>query len=257
MLRRRLIALLAAACAGSPRPGFAAADPLVLLTSGAFRRVAEALCGQLQATTGATVTIASDTAGGVLKRIAAGASVDVVVATQAGIAELVKAGRVEAASAVDLARVGIGVAVRAGAPHPDIATVEDFRRALLAATSIAYIDPAAGGTSGIAIAALLARLGIADLLRTRTILVNGGLVADEIADGRAEIGLQQLSELTGARGVEVVGALPAEVQSYTTYAGGVLAASPRQAQARALLAALAPPGSVGILHRMGMDGPAS
>jgi molybdate transport system substrate-binding protein len=251
-MMRRIAALLAGAVLAA---GPAGAAEVKLLTSGAFRQVADALAPGYAAASGDTVVIVNDTAGGVQKRIAAGEAFDVVVVTHEGIADLAKSGRIDAATGTDLAKVGIGAAVRAGAPHPDIASVAAFKAALLAAKSIGYIDPAAGGSSGIYIAGLLGRLGLADQLRARTVLVNGGLVADDVAAGRIELGLQQISELATAKGVELVGPLPAEVQSYTVYAGAVGAATKLPQQARALLGALSGPDAPAVLKAKGMTPP--
>jgi molybdate transport system substrate-binding protein len=251
--RRPLLAGLAAFVFA--RQAAEAAEPLRLLTSGAFRQAADALAARYERATGEAVSVANETAGVVQSRVMSGEALDVVVATHAGIAALAQAGRVAAASARDLARVGMGLAVRAGVAHPPIATVEEFRQTLLDAASIAYIDPAAGGTSGIAIAGLIGRLGLADALRARTVLVSGGLVAKEVAEGRAQIGLQQMSELAGYAGIEIVGPLPAEIQSFTVYAGAVAAASTRRAEAAALLAALSPPENAAVLREKGMTAP--
>ena len=110
-----------------------------------------------------------------------------------------------------MAKVGIGVAVKEGAPLPDIKTVEAFKRTLLAAKSVAYIDPKAGGSSGIYFDGLLARLGIADEVRPKAKLKQGGHVADLVASGEAELGVHQISEILPVKGVVLVGPLPAEV----------------------------------------------
>jgi molybdate transport system substrate-binding protein len=244
------VALLAAALLWG-RP--ASAAEVKVLTSGAFRPVVLALAPEFERQTGDTVAVATDTAGGVLRRVEAGEGFDLVVLTPAGLAELAAKGKVAAGTATDLARVGIGVAVKTGAPRPDIGSVDAFRRALLDAPSIAYIDPAAGGSSGIYIAQLLQRLGIADAIRAKAVLVQGGLVAERVASGEAAIGLQQISELLAVPGVVLVGPLPSEIQSYTIYAGGIGAAAQQPEVARMLLALLTGDGARRVLAEKGME----
>ncbi len=158
-------------------------------------------------------------------------------------------------SAVRLARVGIGVAVRKGAPAPDIATVAAFKAALLQARSVAYIDPAAGGSSGIYLAQLFAKLGIADAIKDKAVLVPGGLVAERVVSGEAELGIHQISEILAVPGATLVGPLPAEIQNYTVYAGGVAAAARDVEAARRFLAALGGAPALEALKEKGMEAP--
>ena len=176
--------------------GASAAD-IKLLTAGAFKSVAADLVPAFERETGHKVIIENDTAGGLAKRIAGGEAFDVAVLPPAALSPLVTAGKIVDGSAKPLAKVGIGVAVRKGAPLPDISDVEAFKRALLAARTIAYIDPAAGGTSGIYLAQLFDKMGIGAELKPKSVLVPGGLVADRVVRGEAEIGLQQASEDIG------------------------------------------------------------
>ena len=118
--------------------------------------------------------------------------------------------------------------MKEGAPKPDVSTVEAFKRALLAAKSVAYIDPASGGSSGIYIDKLLERLGIADQIRPKAKLKKGGHVADLIVSGEAELGLHQISEIVPVKGAALVGPLPKEIQNTTTYAAGLSASTQEQ-----------------------------
>jgi molybdate transport system substrate-binding protein len=230
----------------------AGAAELKVLTAGAFKPVVQDLA-PVFAAEGDRLDIQNDTAGALLRRIEAGEAFDVLVLTQAGFARLATAGMVGAGT--PLARVAIGVAVRDGAPRPDIGSVDAFRAALLAAPSVAYIDPAAGGSSGIYLAGLFERMGIADAIKAKAVLVPGGLVATRVADGQAALALHQMSELLVVPGVTVVGPLPAAVQNYTTYAGAVATASASAAAANRLLALLAGPEARGVLLRRGMEPP--
>lgn len=234
--------------------GASAAD-IKLLCAGAFNSVARELVPAFERDTGHKVTIENDTAGGLAKRISGGESFDLVVAPPAALGPLVASGRVMSESLKPLARVGIGVAVKKGTPLPDIGDVEAFKRALLAARAIAYIDPAAGGTSGIYLAQLFDKMGIGAQLKPKTVLVPGGLVADRVVSGESEIGLQQASELLAVPGATLVGPIPAAIQSYTIYTGGISAAAHDPAAARALLAAFSGDAAAAVLKTKGMETP--
>src|SRR5262249_5770740 len=142
-----------------------------------------------------------------------------------------------------------------GAPRPDIASPTAFREALLKARSIAMIDPRAGGSSGIYLAQLFERLGIARDIAPKAVLVPGGLTARRIGSGEAEVGLQQISELHEVPGVQVLGPIPAELQNYTVYAGGVSASSRDAAAAQALLERLAQAIAQGAGRDHGVEAP--
>src|SRR4029077_16533128 len=139
------------------------------------------------------------------------------------------------------AKTGIGVVVKKDAPKPDIGTVDAFKRALLAAKSVAYIDPKAGGASGDCAGRLLEKLGIADQVNAKAVLVQGGAVADHVADGEAEIGIHQISEILPVAGATLVGPLPAEIQNFTVYSAGVGTAARNDAAARELVKFLSGP----------------
>jgi molybdate transport system substrate-binding protein len=147
--------------------------------------------------------------------------------------------------------------VKAGAPMPNVATVDDFKKALLAAKSVSYIDPASGGSSGIYVAKLLERLGIADQIKPKEKLKKGGHVADLIKDGTAELGIHQISEIVPVKEVTLVGPLPPEIQNYTTYAAGVSAAAKSGEAARALIAHFSGPEAAAVLKAKGMQPPGS
>jgi len=231
-----------------------AADPLIVLSTGAYAPVARTLAVQFTAESGQPVAVQNDTVGGLAKRIRDGAQFDLAILTPEAIPPLVASGFL-APGQTPLARVGVGVVVAAGAPHPDIATVDALRATLLAAPSIAYIDPASGGSSGIYVAKLLAQLGIADAVRAKSVLVPGGLVAEPVARGQATLGIHQISEILAVPTAELVGPLPDAVQSWTVYAAA-LASRPSQAPAaQHLLAVFTGPASVAVLRAKGMQPP--
>jgi molybdate transport system substrate-binding protein len=227
------------------------AEPLKVLSAGACGRFVSAMAAEFQKRQGRAVVIQQDTVGRLVHRINQGERFDVALLTPAGLEHI--AGRFAAGSRVDLVRVGIGVAVQENAPLPDIGSVEAFKRTLRQARSVAYVDPAAGGTSGLYTSRLLERLGIADSIRPKAVLVPGGVVAQRVASGEAEIGIQMMSELVGVKGVKVAGPLPPAIQTYTVYAGVVGAATPDPAAARALLDLLAGPEATGPLKAAGLE----
>jgi molybdate transport system substrate-binding protein len=232
----------------------AAAADLKLLTAGAFKSVALELVPEFEKKTGHKVTIENDTAGAVARRVGGGEYVDVVVMPPAAMAPLLGSKLVES-SAKPLARVGIGVAIKQGAPVPDISTVDAFKKSLLAARAIAYTDPASGGSAGIYLAKLFEKLGIAAELKPKSVLVKGGLAAEKIVNGEADIAMQPASELLAVPGVTLVGPIPLEVQSYIIYVGAVSAGARDQAAADALLAALHGPDKAALLKKKGMELP--
>jgi molybdate transport system substrate-binding protein len=232
----------------------ASAADLKLLTAGAFKSVALEIIPEFEKRTGHKVTIDNDTAGGLSKRVAAGEYFDVVVLTPAALAPLLGSKVVES-SVKPLARVGIGLAIKQGAPPPNISTVDAFKQTLLAARTIAYTDPASGGTTGIYLAKLIEKMGIAEQLKPKTVLVKGGLAAEKLMTGEAEIAMQPASELLAVPGAVLVGPIPLEVQSYTIYAGGVSSAARDQSAADALLAALHGPDKAALLKKKGMELP--
>lgn len=232
-----------------------AAD-LKVLTAGAFKQVVLALVPEYEKQSGNKVIVDNDTAGALKRRIEGGEAFDVAVVTPAVIDDLIREGKIANGSKTSLATVGVGVVVKEGAPRPDISTVDAFKQALLAAKSVAYIDPASGGSSGIYIDKLLVRLGIADQIRPKAKLKKGGHVADLIVSGEAELGLHQISEIIPVKGAALVGPLPKEIQNTTTYAAGIGAAAKDKAAAAALLKTFSGPAAAAVLTSKGMD-PAS
>src|SRR3984893_8211750 len=207
--------------------GPAGAAEITVLSAGAIRSVLEALVPRFQKETGHHVVVAYGTAGEVERRLKEQEAVDVAIATKPRIQTLEGAGTIVAGSVGMIGRSPIALAVRQGPPKPDSGSVDAFKRALLAAKSVAYTDPASGGTSGIHIATVLRRLGIADQLQPRTKLVTGRpgappAVGEAVAHGEAELGMQPISELIGTPGIEIVGLIPAELQTPDlTYAAGL------------------------------------
>jgi len=231
----------------------ASAAEIKVLTAGAFKQVVLALVPDFGRLTGNTVTVENGTTGELTKRIDGGEAFDVLVITPAVVDDMIKSGKLVPGSRVMLASVGVGVVVKEGAPKPDISTVEKFKAALLAAKSVAYIDPASGGSSGIYIDKLLEKLGIADQIRPKTKLKKGGYVAELIVSGEAELGLHQISEIVPVKGATLVGPLPKEIQNTTTFAAGLSAAAKDKDAAEALIQYLSGPDAAAVLKSKGMD----
>jgi molybdate transport system substrate-binding protein len=236
---------------GAARP--AAAAEIKVLTAGAFKQVLLALVPDFERTSGNKVIVDNDTVGALTKRIEGGETFDLAVLTPAAVDALASKGKLVAGSRANLARVGVGVVVKEGAAKPDIGSVDAFKRALLAAKSVAYIDPAAGGSSGIYVAGLLDKLGIAAEVKPKAKLIPGGAVAEHVARGEAELGIHQISEILPVKGVTLVGPLPAEIQNYTVYAAGLGAQAKESDAAKALLKALSGPAAAEVLKSKGME----
>ena len=216
----------------------------------ATRQVLAELVDALQRRSGLRVAIES--VGGVdaARRVQAGEAFDVVVLASDAIDKLIAAGHVLAGSRVDLVRSGVAVAVRAGAMQPDISTEEAVRAAVLQARNISYST----GPSGVALAQLFERWGIADQIKDRIVTAPPGVpVGSLVAKGEVELGFQQLSELMHLEGITVLGPLPPAIQIITTFSAGICSASKRPDAVRAMLADMNTPESAEVKRRHGME----
>jgi molybdate transport system substrate-binding protein len=229
---------------------------LRLLCAGAMHGVIDALDTAFAGTVGKPVHASFTNSGGVKARVMAGESADVVISTAAAIDELARHGKVS--SVTGLARSPIGVAVRAGTNRPDIGTVEAFRRALIATRSIAIADPATGSPSGNYLVGLFERMSLFASLRDRIRHVGGGaggvvVVGEAVARGDAEMAIQQMPELVGVAGLDVVGELPAELQQVTVFAAAVVVTTADEVAARRLIACLVSPQAAVAIRARGMQ----
>jgi molybdate transport system substrate-binding protein len=186
-----------------------------------------------------------------MDEIAKGATGDLAILTDEAIDALIRVGKMVAGSRVDIARSAIGLAVRQGAPKPDISSAEALKKTLLAAPAIAYSKT---GISGVYFPTVLQRLGIADAVKAKIIIPPPGVpVGAVVASGEAAIGAQQISELLPVPGVEVVGPLPAELQKVTVFSAGLFTAGRHPATAKALLEMLTAPAARPLYERKGME----
>ena len=220
------------------------------ISSMATRQVLADLVAAFEQRSGASVTIES--VGGVdaAKRVLAGEPFDVVVLASDAIDKLIAAGRIEAGSKTDLVRSGVAVAVKAGAPHPDIGSEEALRSAVLATRSLSYST----GPSGVALAALFERWGIAEQIKARIVQAPPGVpVGTLVARGEVELGFQQLSELIHVEGIDLLGPMPSAIQIVTTFSAGVCTGSAQAEAVRAMLAFMASPDAEAAKRGQGMD----
>jgi len=235
--------------------GHASAAEIKVLAAGAYKGVAVALAPAFEQRSGHKVVIDSGTAGQLAKRVNDGEAFDLLIVPPGGMKELAEAGKVRADSIVNVARVGIGVAVKEGAPLPKIGTADEFKQTLLAARKVAYIDPAAGGSSGIYLDKLYDRLGIGQQVRAKAVLVPGGYVAERVVKGEADVGVHQISEILAVPGATLAGPLPPEIQNYTVYAAALSSKSANADAARDFLATLRTHDAAKALGSKGMEMP--
>jgi molybdate transport system substrate-binding protein len=221
-----------------------------VLSTLALKGAIGSLAGRYQTQTGARIDADFAPTVGLLERLRNGEAADILILTREGLADLAAQGTVVADSCVDLARSYVGIAVKAGAVHPDIATEAALRAALLGARSVAYSRI---GASGIFFAALIARMGIASEINARAVIVPSGFTAERLVSGEADLAVQQISELKQVGGIEVVGPIPHHLQTPAVFSAGRMAASQRIAPSDALLKYLASAEVAPVLRESGLE----
>jgi molybdate transport system substrate-binding protein len=221
-----------------------------VLSTLALMGAVRSLAGRYEAEGGVRIDADFAPTLGLLARLRGGEGADVVILTREGLDELTAQGSLAADSCVDLARSFVGIAVKAGAGHPDIATEAALRAALLAARCVAYSRI---GASGIFFAQLIERMGIAAEINARAHIVPSGFTAERLLTGEADLAVQQISELKQIEGVEVVGPIPHHLQTPAVFSAGRLAHSPRAVESDLLLKYLASPEVAPVLRESGLE----
>ena len=230
----------------------AQAGEVRVISAGAVKSIITDLAQVYEKETGNKVVMEFGPMGFVSQKLASDPA-DVVIMSDSVIEDTIGKGGVVAGSRTDIARTGMGVGVRAGAPLPDISTVDGFKRAVLEAKSIVYVDPASGATSGVHFASVLQKLGIAEQVKPKTKLVPGGYPAELVAKGEVDLVVHQISEILPVKGVTLVGPLPKDVQKVTVYAAGVASKSTSTELARGFIAFITRPASKAKLAEAGLD----
>ena len=232
---------------------------LKVLSAGAMRAALQELAPAFEAASGNKLKIEYSTAGDIEKKVAAGDEIDVAILTKPRVDKLVSEAKIVGGSTRTLARAQIGLAVQKGAAKPDISSVEAFKKAVLIAKSVAYADPASGATSGQYLAKAFEKLGISTELKSKTQFVaasttQGPLVGQAVSHGEAELGIQPITELMEVQGIDVVGPLPAELQSPDlVYVAGAPYLSEQPIAAKALIDFLADPKAAVVYKAKGLQ----
>jgi len=228
---------------------------LVVFSTIGVRSAAEQLFAQFDKASH-KLAVTWGTAPMLVKRIEDGDTADVVVLSRAGIDALTKLGKIAPGADTTLASSGVGIAVKAGAPKPDISTPEALKRTLLAAKSIAYSEPSAGGASGVYFAKLLERMGIAEQMKPKTKYPPpGGFSANLLMTGEAELAVQQKPELLHVAGVEVIGLLPGDLNVVTEFAAAIMTGNKNGEAGKALIEMLQSPDAIATFRSKGLDTP--
>ena len=228
------------------------ADTIKVLTSGAFKQVVVEIAPMFEAQTGHAVRIENDTAGALTRRVEAGESFDVLILPPSALKSLGEKNFIDGTTLTPLAKVGIGVAVKSGNPKPALSTVADFKQALQQAHRVAYIDPKAGGSSGIYLEQWFTQQGLLEMIRPKAVLVPGGLVATRLVTDEADLAIHQISEILPVSGVDLVGPLPDVIQHYTIYAVAVGQRTAHAELARSFAAMFGQPEAQTIIRKKGM-----
>ena len=228
-----------------------------VLSTTAMKMVFEELTPAFERVTGNRLAVTLGPSLRLEKQLGEGEVADVAIVSASGVRDLIAQGKIVAGSATEIAKSSIGVAVPKGAPKPDLSSVEGFKRALLAAKSIACSKPVGGGQSGVHIAKVFEQLGIAagDSERKRNVGAGGagGLAGLVVLRGEADIGIQQMAELLAVEGIDVVGPLPADIQMVTPFVAGIPANATNAQAGGAVVAFLTTPDAKRVLKAKGLE----
>lgn len=240
-------------CVAASAAGGANAAEIKVLTSVALTGALDELAPQYERASGNKLAIGYSLIADIRKRMLAGETADVIILSRPVMEELQKQDKFSPGGILNIAGTAVSVAARAGAPKPDIGTVDALKRTLLAAKSIVYADPAKGGASGVYFAGVVERLGLTEQLKPKTILVPGAQAAEVVAKGEAELGVAQASEIVPVAGAQLVGPLPGEFASITLFTGAVGAGSKVSDAAKSLIEFLTGPVAAPVLRAKGFQ----
>jgi molybdate transport system substrate-binding protein len=233
----------------------ARAAELRLLSAAAMQTIFHEIAGDFERTSGHTLTITYRTMGDITQRVlrGEGETADLVIGSTQSIARLVQEGKIDANGQMTIARVGVGAVVPTGTPKRPIGSVDEFKRALLAAKTVVYANPAGGGAAGIHVARVIEKLGLSEQLKPKTKYGAGGDITEvTLAQGEGAFGMTQISEIVEKPGAEFVGPLPEELQNYTGVTAGIPAGAEPSEAVMAFIAFLRSPVAVATMERKGM-----
>jgi len=226
------------------------AAEIKILTTRSVMTILDKIGSEFERATGHTLNYSSDVAINLVRRVEAGETFDLLVASPSQMDGLIAKGIIVAATRTNLVRSGIGVQVKSGAPKPDISSMDAFKRSLLTAKSIGYLKE---GQSGVYLHQVFDRIGLADAIREKAIRPDTDIVSELVAKGEIELGLVVITQIVTTPGVELVGPIPNEIQSYITFTAGISATAKAPEPARALLEFLKGPTALPVIREQGME----
>jgi molybdate transport system substrate-binding protein len=230
-------------------PAVVRADEITIWTARAIATVLAEIGSEFERETGHTIVVSSDLPPAFARRVSAGEPFDILISGSSPVDEWIRDGKLVAETRTDIARSGIGVEVRAGAPKPDISSVDAFKRALLNARSIAYLRVG----SGIYLAGLFEQLGLAKAIESKVTRPESDIVSELVAKGEIDLGMTVITQILTTPGVDLVGPLPRELQSYVTFSAGVSSQSKVPVAARQLITFLTGPRAIAVIKTQGME----
>ena len=254
-MRRTALYVVAAFLSLSPLAGsgLARADEIKVMASVALKSTLDDLATKFERTGGGKVTMVYGLAAQLKQRVSDGEADDVAILIRPMMEDLLKQGKLAAGSLANVGGTPVAIAIRAGAPKPDIGTVDALKHTLIVAKSISYADPAKGGASGVYFAKVVEQLGLTDELKAKTILVPGAEAPELVAKGEAELGVAQGSEIIPVAGAEMLGPLPGNLGSVTLFTAGIATASKGPDTAKAFIKFITGPDAAPVLKAKGFD----
>jgi len=236
-------------CAGTAR-----ADEVRLLSAAAMQTVFKQIAGDFERGSGHKLIIAYGTIGGITQRVLDGEAADVVIGSTLSMPALVQKGRIKRGSQVVLCKTGIGLVVPAGTPKPSMASIGDFKAAMVGAKVVVYADPVRGGAAGVHVGRVLRELDLAGRLKSQITLAAGGDVTEvTLAQGAGALGVTQISEIVGKPGAEYVGPMPDELQNYTVFVAGTPAAARSSDAVTSFIKFMKSPAATAAIKARGME----